>query len=215
MLLNGLEANLRGSPRAGAVEGDQRPGPHDDPLIASNEATQTRDSAVNESQSGVAPEVSELGAGRYQVLRVLGEGGFGKIFLAQDTELDRKVAIKLPRFTAGDGSHVEEFRKEARLAASLKHPAIVTVHDVAWEKNGTVFVVMEYVDGKPLSHLLQTQRVPLKHAISLMTRIAEAVHHAHINGLLGRRRCRELAGVDSSDCSILGGRLGGAEGRPE
>src|SRR5262245_39629567 len=89
--------------------------------------------------------------GRYRILRALGEGAMGKVYLAEDTQLHRRVALKIPQLGANrDGSRLERFYREARLAATLSHPNICPIHDIG-EHRGTHFISMGYIQGKPLS----------------------------------------------------------------
>src|SRR5262249_28410411 len=93
--------------------------------------------------------------GRYRILRKLGEGGMGSVYLAHDTQMDRLVALKVPKFKAEDNSTnlpeiLERFYREARAAATLDHPNICTVYDVN-EINGIHYLTMAYVEGKALS----------------------------------------------------------------
>src|SRR2546423_857703 len=91
---------------------------------------------------------------RYEVVRRVARGGMAEVFLARDLLLDRPVALKIlfPELST-DKSFVERFRREAQAAANLSHPNIVSIYD--WgEENGTYFIVMEFVDGKPLSQLI-------------------------------------------------------------
>src|SRR5262245_23315137 len=93
--------------------------------------------------------------GRYQLLTKLGEGGMGAVFLANDTRLDRRVAVKvLPPHSVGDPEAVARFQREARALAKLAHPGIVQAHDCE-EDSGRHFLVMEYVEGVSLAGLLQ------------------------------------------------------------
>src|SRR5216684_3548675 len=88
--------------------------------------------------------------GRYRILDKLGAGGMGAVYLAEDTKLGRKVALKVPHFKAGDGAAIlDRFRREARLAASIDHPNFCQVHDVD-EVDGIHFFTMPFVEGKPL-----------------------------------------------------------------
>ena len=80
----------------------------------------------------------------YKIIEKLGEGGMGEVYLAEDIKLDRKVAIKfLPKHLTKDKENVERFKREARAAASLNHPNIITIHDVI-EENDQICIVMEY-----------------------------------------------------------------------
>ena len=95
--------------------------------------------------------------GRYELVRRIARGGMAEVFLARDQLLDRPVALKVlfPELST-DRAFVERFRREAQAAANLSHPNIVSVYD--WgEEAGTYFIVMEYVDGKPLSNLIRTE----------------------------------------------------------
>ncbi len=134
---------------------------------------------------GIEPEPARLG--RYEVIRELGRGGFGTVYLGRDGELSRPVAIKVPR--AGlirSREQVDSFLKEARNAAGLCHPAIVAVHDVGRFEDFGVFVVFEYVEGRNLGELLGAERLSPSQIAALLIPIAEAAHHAHRAGLVHR-----------------------------
>ena len=92
---------------------------------------------------------------RYQIIRLIGEGGMANVYLAHDTILDRDVAVKILRGDlAGDEKFVKKFQREAISASSLNHPNIVELYDVG-EDNGEYFIVMEYVEGKTLKSLIK------------------------------------------------------------
>src|SRR6059058_5703188 len=98
---------------------------------------------------------------RYEMIRHIARGGMAQVYLAQDLLLDRPVALKVlfPELSI-DHAFVERFRREAKAAANLSHPNIVSIYD--WgEDAGTYFIVMEYVDGRPLSNVLRTERTLL------------------------------------------------------
>ncbi|HWE40648.1 MAG TPA: SUMF1/EgtB/PvdO family nonheme iron enzyme [Isosphaeraceae bacterium] len=125
--------------------------------------------------------------GRYRPTRMLAQGGFGRVYLAHDDELDRPVAIKVLRAEAlGSSGRVEALLDEARRAAHLRHPAIVTIHDVGRQDDGTVFVVMEYLEGRTLSQLLRAARPGPRRLAEMLARIADAVRDAHRAGLVHR-----------------------------
>ncbi len=121
---------------------------------------------------------------RYHIKRQIGTGGFGTVYLAEDTELRRTVAIKVPR--PDSVLDVEHYLQEARTVAQLTHPSIVPVYDAGRQTDGTPFVVMQYVDGLSLEDLLETHvRSPLQ-AAELICQVAEGVHHAHTQGFIHR-----------------------------
>ncbi len=125
--------------------------------------------------------------GRYQVRRLLGEGGFGRVYHAWDADLGRNVAIKVPRAGAMLlQKHADAFVREARLAAGLKHPAIVTVYDIGHDESGAPYAVLEYIEGRSLSDLLRTESVDHRRLAELLAQVAEALHYAHMRGLVHR-----------------------------
>ncbi len=124
--------------------------------------------------------------GPYEITEQLGAGGMGEVYLAQDTRLGRKVAIKvLPAEFASDPERLARFEQEARAAAALNHPHIAAVFDVGTE-DGTHFMVQEYLEGDTLREPLQRGALPLKKALGLATEIAEALAAAHAAGIIHR-----------------------------
>ncbi len=124
--------------------------------------------------------------GPYEITEQLGAGGMGEVYLAQDTRLGRKVAIKvLPAEFASDPERLARFEQEARAAAALNHPHIAAVHDVGVE-DGTHFMVQEYLEGDTLREPLGKGALPLKKALGLATEIAEALAAAHAAGIIHR-----------------------------
>ena len=121
--------------------------------------------------------------GKYKILSPLGSGGFGSVFLAEDTWIDKKVAIKVPHKQTLD---FDDLLKEPRLLASLSHPNIVTV--LTAEKAGDVFfIVMEYVTGETLEHIiLREGALDLARALDFTCQMCNAVDHAHTVGILHR-----------------------------
>jgi len=130
---------------------------------------------------------SQVFTGRYQIVRHLARGGMAEVYLARDLLLDRPVAVKVlfPEF-ASDRSFVERFRREARAAANLNHPNIVSIYD--WgEEDGTYFIVMEYVDGLTLRDVIRRQGPLLAtRAAEIGADIAAGLHFAHVNGVVHR-----------------------------
>ncbi|MEJ2636159.1 MAG: protein kinase [Calditrichia bacterium] len=111
----------------------------------------------------------------FQILRELGRGGMGIVYLAEDKRLGRKVALK---FLTDENLSREKILKEARLASQLQHPGIVTIYDVLENPSGTC-IVMEYVEGDSLEHFLKTHRIDIPFALRLARQIIEIVADAH------------------------------------
>lgn len=123
---------------------------------------------------------------RYHVEKQLGEGAFGRVYLAHDPELDRLVAIKVPRADIFSSEHDAGcFLDEAKLAASLNHPGIVTIHD-AGREGKFCFIVMEYVEGESLEQTISDNRLSTSRIAELVASIANALHHAHREGFVHR-----------------------------
>jgi len=125
--------------------------------------------------------------GRYEIVRHLARGGMAEVYLARDLLLDRPVALKVlfPEFS-GNRSFVERFRREARAAANLNHPNIVSIYD--WgEENGTYFIVMEYIDGLTLREVIRAEgRLAPERAAAIGADIAAALQFAHNGGVIHR-----------------------------
>ncbi|HEV3262476.1 MAG TPA: SUMF1/EgtB/PvdO family nonheme iron enzyme [Gemmataceae bacterium] len=125
--------------------------------------------------------------GRYTIQRRLGKGGFGTVYLARDEELHRPVAIKVPRADRlGSEKEIEAALKEAQIAAGLKHPGIVTVHDVGRLGEGGCYFVMEYVPGRSLAEVLAEEKLTYAQIACLVLDVADALRHAHQQGLVHR-----------------------------
>ncbi len=122
----------------------------------------------------------------YTIIRQLGAGGMGEVYLAQDSQLGRKIAIKiLPvKFTL-DARRVNRFAFEARAASALNHPNIITIHEIG-NLNGTQFMVTEFVEGRTLRELMTAGRVKLGEAIEIATQIGSALEAAHAAGIVHR-----------------------------
>jgi len=128
-----------------------------------------------------------VAGGRYSLERPLGHGGMASVFLARDTELDRLVAVKLlDEHAASDEGLRGRFVREARLAARLSHPNVVSVFD-AGEDDGRPYIVMEHVEGETLADLLaRRDRLPPEEAGGLAFQAAHGLAHAHAAGLVHR-----------------------------
>jgi eukaryotic-like serine/threonine-protein kinase len=126
--------------------------------------------------------------GRYRLVRVLGQGGFGKVYLAQDDQLDRPVAIKVPHPQRIVGAaDAAAFLAEARTLARLDHPHIVPVYDVGQTDDGLCYVVSKFVPGSNLAERLHQQgRPPFRESAEIVALVALALHHAHTRDLVHR-----------------------------
>ncbi len=125
--------------------------------------------------------------GRYNLLRRLGNGGFGQVFLAYDEDLERTVAIKVPRpERVSCPEDIKAYLKEARIVANLDHPHIVPVHDVGRADDGLCFVVSRYIEGSDLAVRIEEARPGFHESAALVATVAEALHYAHTHGLVHR-----------------------------
>ena len=122
----------------------------------------------------------------YKIISALGKGGMGEVYLADDTKLDRQVAIKvLPDAVRQDPERLARFRREAKAAASLNHPNIATIHSIE-EADNVLFIVMEYVDGETLSERIPPDGMDLDVFFSTFIPLADALAHAHQQGRVHR-----------------------------
>ncbi len=141
--------------------------------------------------SDTASQFTARTFGRYQLLRPLGEGAMGSVYLAQDTTLDRAVALKMPRSIATKKAQdraefLQRFTREARAAAGLKHINICSVYD-AGEIEGTAYITMDFIDGVPLSRYVGTNVLrSVPDILKIVRVIADAVSHAHEKGIIHR-----------------------------
>lgn len=124
---------------------------------------------------------------RYEIEKLIGEGGMANVYLARDTILDRKVAVKILRGDlAGDEKFVRRFQREALSASSLSHPNIVEIYDVG-EDDGNFYIVMEYIEGKTLKQLIKKRGVlSLSETIDIMLQLLDALATAHDSYIIHR-----------------------------
>ena len=131
--------------------------------------------------------INSLFDGRYRILRKLGSGGMANVYLAEDEELGRRVAIKiLNERYAGDDLFIERFRREAKSAAGLSHPNIVSIYDRG-EAEGTYYIAMEVIEGRSLKELIMTRdALPIDTAVAYAKQLLEALRFAHRHGIIHR-----------------------------
>src|SRR5262245_18697569 len=124
--------------------------------------------------------------GHYRILQPIGEGGMGEVYAAEDTRLHRRIALKvLPRLLAGDPERRLRFEREAQAIAALNHPNIVTIYSVE-EADGTPFLTMEMVEGKPLSEVIPRGGLPLSTLLKVGIAISDAIAAAQQRGITHR-----------------------------
>jgi serine/threonine protein kinase/tetratricopeptide (TPR) repeat protein len=125
--------------------------------------------------------------GHYHIIQKLGEGGMGEVFLAEDTTLGRRVALKLPAAPlAGDAVARARLQREARAAATLNHPHVCVVHEVGEGPDGRPFIAMEYVEGETLAARITRGRLRPKEVLTLGREAAGALRDAHAHGVVHR-----------------------------
>src|SRR3989442_1370179 len=124
--------------------------------------------------------------GRYEIRSKIGEGGMGEVYLAQDTKLDRKVAIKfLPERLVVDEQARKRLVREARAAAKLDHPNICSIYEVS-EDDGRSFIVMQHVEGETLDSRMKRKSLDLSESLSIVSQVADALAEAHAHGIVHR-----------------------------
>jgi eukaryotic-like serine/threonine-protein kinase len=124
--------------------------------------------------------------GRYEIRSKIGAGGMGEVYLAQDTKLDRKVALKiLPADLAANQDRMRRFVQEAKAAAALNHPNIATVYEIG-ESDGVNFIAMEFIDGVTLREKIHQERTELRKLLRFLQHAAEGLAKAHAAGIVHR-----------------------------
>src|SRR2546425_3333677 len=122
----------------------------------------------------------------YRILHQLGAGGMGEVYLAQDTKLDRRVAIKfLPESLVADEQARKRLVREAQAAAKLDHANICSIHEVG-EEDGRSFIVMQYVEGETLDIRMKRKPLALSESLSIAAQVADALAEAHAHGIIHR-----------------------------
>src|SRR5213592_2411802 len=124
--------------------------------------------------------------GRYEIRSKIGEGGMGEVYLAQDTKLERKVALKiLPADVGTNRDRIERFSREAKSAAALSHPNIAQIFEIRVDA-GTHFIAMEFIDGQTLREKIHQEGTPLRKLLRFLQHAAEGLAKAHAAGIVHR-----------------------------
>src|SRR5213594_311339 len=124
--------------------------------------------------------------GRYEIGPKIGAGGMGEVYLAQDTKLDRKVALKiLPADVAAHQDRMKRFVQEAKAASALNHPNIITIHEID-QTDSAHFIATEFVDGETLRERMRKASMKLREVLDVAAQIASALAAAHAAGIVHR-----------------------------
>src|SRR5256885_4321802 len=122
----------------------------------------------------------------YRIVSTLGAGGMGEVYLAQDTKLDRRIALKiLPADLAANQDRMRRFTQEAKAAAALNHPNIATIHEIG-ESDGVNFIAMEFIDGATLREKVHREQTDLRKLLRYLQHVAEGLAKAHAAGIVHR-----------------------------
>jgi serine/threonine-protein kinase len=158
--------------------------------VATEEATAESDDDVTDAHKDgdVDPLIGTVLAGRYRVLRLLGRGGMGSVYAAEQAPLKREVALKLLRKDlATDPIAVERFKREAQIVAALGHPHVVGLHDFGADENGSLFIAMELLRGEDLySRIKRKGPLPWPRVLRIAEQTARALAGAHARGVIHR-----------------------------
>ncbi|MBX9938349.1 MAG: protein kinase [Candidatus Obscuribacterales bacterium] len=126
--------------------------------------------------------------GRYEILDVIGDGAMGRVYLAKHQLMKRQVAVKMmhPQLVSGKAA-LKRFQKEAELASSLNHPNILTVYDFGVTEGGSPYLVMDYLQGRELLHILKDEKtLPVKRSLHIFKQVCTGLGHAHDKGVVHR-----------------------------
>ena len=187
------EVSERSSFLAGACAGDEALRREVESLLAAEDhagefiESPALDVAAKLFAREQAATVSGQIINQYKVISPLGSGGMGEVYLAEDTRLDRRVALKfLPALFTQDKGHLSRFEQEARAVAALSHPNVCVIHEVVKTGNGSHCLVMEYVEGVTLRERLVEGPLPVSEALDVAIQVASALSSAHKAGIVHR-----------------------------
>jgi tetratricopeptide (TPR) repeat protein len=144
-------------------------------------ADQTQDWSTSDGEAA-APHKN---IGHFELIELLGSGGFGAVWKARDLQLDRLVAVKIPHKGRLNLAEIERFLREARAAAQVRHPNIVSVHEVGLADE-FVYIVSDFIEGLSLDNWLAGQRPSYRDSARLCVKVSESLHHAHQQGIIHR-----------------------------
>ncbi|MEM9941636.1 MAG: serine/threonine-protein kinase [Planctomycetota bacterium] len=156
-------------------------------IVASTETItgQSGDTSLGPNSPSTSFQVPKE-IGRYRIIRTLGKGGMGIVYLAEDTKLNREVALKVPKFPEGQNEIEDRFRREAKAAARLLHRNICPVYDIATYES-QLFITMAYIKGRPLSDFIKPEKLPSGFMVAqTIRRLALALQEAHDHGIVHR-----------------------------
>jgi eukaryotic-like serine/threonine-protein kinase len=157
-----------------------------DLLLAAAESDKSQQADTDGAANREFPIELPRMLGRYQLLECVGQGGFGQVWRGRDTELERDVAVKIPRpDRLGSVHQAKKFLEEARKAAKLDHPGIVPVFDYG-RQGAYYYIVSKWIDGPSLAKYLSTERPTPAEAARIVSEVADALHHAHLRDLVHR-----------------------------
>src|SRR5579871_4877440 len=140
----------------------------------------------SDSPKSRLPKQLPAAFGRYELRKMLGQGGMGVVYLAHDKQLDRSVALKIPLFGPEDGPDLlERFYREARAAATVRHPNVCPLFDIG-EIDGRPYLTMAFIEGKPLDAFIASQPITARQAAVLVRKLALAIQEAHKVGVIHR-----------------------------
>ena len=147
------------------------------------------------------PEETLMTIGHFELIELLGKGGFGSVWKSRDTVLDRIVALKRPHREIVDDAEREKFFSEAQAAAQLRHPNIVGVHEIG-QDGQLVYISTEFIEGATLQHWMTARRLAWREATILCRDLARALQHAHENGIIHRdmKPANVMMDLDGSPC---------------
>lgn len=160
-------------------------------LLSGETALSMMDAPAFEVAAGLlSTHIPELETGQlighYRILSFMGAGGMGEVYLAEDPNLDRRVAIKvLPSGYTPDGKQLYRFQQEARAASALNHPNIITIYEIG-QFNGQHFIVSEFIEGETLRQYLSHERIPVSRILDISIQVASALAVAHEAGIIHR-----------------------------